>query len=48
MAPAIRAGGLALGWLVGAVLGWGEVLGEAGDEDAGAEVEDAGTRLDWV
>lgn len=42
VAPAIMAGGEALGWTLGVVLGWGEVLGEAGDGDVGAEVSDAG------
>ena len=45
VAPAMMAGVLALGWLLGAAVpDWGELLGEAGDEDVGADVSDAGIR----
>ncbi len=44
VAPAMMAGVLPLGWLLGAVPGWGELFGEAGDEaaDFGADVSEAG------
>lgn len=44
VAPAMMGGVLPLGWLLGAVPGWGELFGEAGDEaaDVGADVSEAG------